>query len=281
MGKEREKKPRLYRDFSEQIDRLLAGQDIKTEGQTDDDLRTALVFAKKMTMLRTAPSPAFEASLGERLLQKLEAREVQKRSWLSRLIFQQPIWQAAAAAVIVIIIGSVLWVTGVFNSSRPNTVMPPAPTPAVTVPAATTAAPTSTTLPISTTSVPPATLIPGVFLKVSASTDKTVYAPGEAVVIDVTLQNTGSQTLPIAKYPPILSLMDAATGQPVYTFDAGSGSANLAPNASISYTETWHQQNARGGTVIPGSYYVELEDLDYQGQAVKLTLSSPVRFTIY
>lgn len=281
MDKENGKEPRIYRDFSEQIDRLLAGHELKTEEQPDDDLRTALEFASKMAGLRADPSPGFEARLREKLQRSLEERETRKRSWLKRLVAQQSIWQAAAAAVFIIIIASVLWVSGVFSFSRPKTVMLPAPTPALTAPAGTTSAPTSTTLAASTAPALPATSMPGILLKVNASTDKTLYAPGEPVVINVTIKNAGSQNLPIEKYPPILSLMDAATRQPVYTFSAGSSSANLAPDASITYSETWHQQNAGGGTVAPGSYYVEMEDLDYQGQAVKLTLSKPVQFTIY
>jgi hypothetical protein len=279
MGKETEKGRRFFREFSEKLDRLIAGKDVETEGQADGDSREVLEFARRMINLRAMPSPAFEANLREKLVQKLEIREVRKRGWVYKLLSQQAVWQAATAALVVIIIGSILWITGVFGFSRPPGVTVPIATPAATFPAAT-QAPT-TTMPAPSTTTASTTSLPSMFLKVDASTDKVAYPPGEPVVIDVSIQNVGQETLQIEKYPPTLRVMDAATGQPVYTFTAGGSSTNLAPHAETSYSVTWLQQNTKGGMVAPGSYYVELEDIDYLGQAIKLTLSRPVEFTIY
>ena len=74
--------------------------------------------------------------------------------------------------------------------------------------------------------------------------------------------------------------MDATTRQPVYTFKAGSGTDILAPSQAATFTLTWNQQNDAGINVASGRYYIEMEDLYYQGHAVKLTLSQPVSFDI-
>jgi hypothetical protein len=55
----------------------------------------------------------------------------------------------------------------------------------------------------------------------------------------------------------------------------------LAPGQTITFQENWPQVDANGSSVSPGTYYLELEDIDYQGQALHLNLAQPVSFTIY
>jgi hypothetical protein len=283
------------KQFNAQLDRLLNGYDTGLEGSVDDDLGTALKFARKMVNLRPDPSRVFEVRLREKLTAQLESQSARNQGWISRLISHQPIWQAAAGVVVVLVIASLLWLTGIFDSSR-LPVSPTTTTPAMTTPATTTTAPTTTrpaataptttatttttaTVAPTTTKPPIATSGPKVY--VSANTNKASFSSGEPVIIDVTLQNAGPESLKIEKYPPILSLMQSETKQPVYTFTAGSGTANLAPDGKTSFTLIWHQQDYKGAPVSPGIYYLELEDLDYQGQTVKLTLSNIVYFSIY
>jgi len=248
-----------------------------------------------MVNLRPDPSRAFEARLREKLATQLESQPARNQGWISKLISQQPIWQAAAGVVVVVIIATLLWLTGIFDSTR--LYISPTSTPAITTPATTTTVPTATA-PATTTTQPPtstttatatakptATLPPSGTswpkVNVGANTNKASYSAGEPVIIDVTLHNAGPESFNIEKYPPILSLMQSETKQPVYTFTAGSGTVNLAPNGRTSFTLIWHQQDYKGAPVSPGIYYLELEDLDYQGQTVKLTLSNTVYFSIY
>ncbi len=281
--------------FSDQLDRILSGQEIQLEEQTDDDLRTALEFAHKITTLRRNPSPIFTARLREKLVEKLETQESRQTGWLAKIISVQPIWQAAAGVIIVLIFAGILWITGIIDF-RPSGI-PNSPTSATTtavtttVPKTTTAAPTTTsttttaaTASSTTTAKPTTTLPPSPVsipkILVSGSTDKTNYATGETVIVDITMQNRGAEYLKIENFPPILSLMDTKTQQPVYTFPAGSGTANLPPNAQTSFRMIWNQQDSEGKTISPGNYYLELEDLNYQGQAVKLSLAQPVQFSV-
>jgi cytoskeletal protein RodZ len=271
--------------FSENLDLLLAGKEARIDS-LDEELQLNLNFSRKMINLRVSPSPAFQAGLKASLMQKLadmDARkEASRQGWFWRLTSQKPVWQAAALALIVLIFAGVLWATGIFNNYK-STVQIPSTTAAYTTTTQSTTAVT-TTKTTTATSKPMTTTTtsaqPVIMVSALASTDKTSYLPGEPVKISVTLQNLGSDTMKMDKFPPILSLMQNETRQPVYTFGYGNNSTTLSPNGVASYTVIWDQQDSQGKPVPAGIYYVELEDLDYQGQTVKLTLSQPVWFNI-
>lgn len=294
MGKENEE-----RLFSEKLDRLLAGEETQTDAGMDNDLQTALDFAGKMKSLRDSPSSQFKANLKARLLQELDERETraEAQGWLARLV-RQPVWQAVAVLVLMIVVGGgIMWRAGVFNpsgtgtSSAPKLAIPaptaaapmttavPAPSIAVAVPPAATTAATTTTAPASTTGS--AGFSADMYLTASASTDKSAYQPGETINIHMEWQNLTSQNLTIDEYPPILSIIDKSTGQVMYTFQAGKGSITLAAGQKADYTESWNQLNTKGRLVEPGTYYLELEEIYYQGESGQMTLSKPVSFIIY
>jgi hypothetical protein len=282
--------------FSEKLDRLLAGEEIQLEAELDSDLRTALDFAGKMKSLRSAPSPQFQANLKARLLQKLDEREARTEAggWFSRLI-RQPVWQAVAVLVLMIVVGGgIMWRAGLFNTSGPGTTNQPpmggsgpsVAAPALTV-APTTSAPATNTAPTTTAPATGGSAAPTYYegnrylLIASASTDKFSYQPGELVNIRMEWQNVTSGNLTIDEYPPILSVMDKSTGQPIFTFKAGSNSITLAPGQKVDYVESWNQLDDNGKPVAPGTYYLELEEMYYQGKSVPMTLSEPVSFVIY
>ena len=80
-------------------------------------------------------------------------------------------------------------------------------------------------------------------------------------------------------FPPILSVMREDTRQPVYTFSAGTATRTLSPNSVATYTYTWKQLDYEGNA-LTGKYYIELEDLEYNGVPVQLNLNNPVKFEI-
>jgi hypothetical protein len=290
-NKETEKK------FTEFLDRILAGEEVPADPGMDEDLRAVLDFAQKISKLRPNPSASYQASLKARLLQKLEEQEAKTEGTRGRFwknIWRQPVWQGVMAVLIVIIVGSALWRAGVFTPSPPLATTPPTTVPSTTVPpmtsaptttAPTTTAPTTTAPPPTTTAPPPTTTappthIPGVtLLSVDAGTDKSVYQPGEEVKIELILRNATQGQITIEKLPPIVSLMRTDTQKPVYTFSAGNEIQTLAPNETINYSLTWNQVDFNGDPVS-GSFYVKLEDLEFQGSPVQLHLDQPVQFDI-
>ena len=263
-----DRKRKTEKKFSEFLDRILAGEEISADPNMDEELRAVLDFARKISKLRPNPSAAYQANLKARLLQKLEEQEAKAESIRGRFwenMWRQPVWQGIMVVLIVVIVGSALWRAGVFTPTPPV-----ATTPSATVPS-TTVAPTTTATP---------THIPQVILlSADARTDKSVYQTGEEVRIELTVRNASQRQITIEKLPPIVSLMQADTQKPVYTFSAGDEIRTLAPNETVSYNLTWNQVDFEGRQVS-GSFYVELEDLEYQGSPVQLHLDQPVQFEI-
>ena len=113
------------KQFSEDVDRLLAGQEV--EGGKDEDYRAVINFAKKLTEFHADPSPHFKARLKERLLlelakQEAAARQKTKGNWfwegLKNLLPREAVWRnATATAVLMLVAVGVLWGTGVFTPS--------------------------------------------------------------------------------------------------------------------------------------------------------------------
>jgi hypothetical protein len=309
--------------FTEKLDRLLAGEDTAPGAELNADLRSALEFARQMKTLRPAPSPAFQANLKARLLVKInENAAAEKSGWFWRLIPREPVWQAAAVLLVIVVVGVAIWgahfragdgppiaqvttttttatmtatTTATATTTMTSTTATATSTATATMTATTTATATATTTSatmtatttatatMTTTTTPTATSTSpaGNYLAVSAQTDKPAYAAGQPVNIQVTLQNVTGQPFTIKQYPPYLSLMRSADKLPVYTFSRGTGDLTLAPGQQVTFQDYWFQVDAKGNAVSPGTYYLELEDIDYQGQALHLKLSQPVSFTIY
>ena len=267
------------KEFLKNLDRLLAGEEIKTDPMMEKDLSTSLDFAKKMIALRTSPSSEFKAQLKSRLLKKLVEQEEavhteKKHSWFSRFAPRQLVWQAITVVLVMVMVSGIMWSTGVFRFSRTPITNP---TTTATVSPTTTSTTKHTTIP---TTQPTSPVGQRALLKADASTNKTSYLPGEKVEIVVSLKNVTPQPIKIEKYPPILSLMQATSMQPVYTFAAGIASITLAPDETKKFVVSWDQRDSKGRDVISGEYYLELEDLDYQGQTIQLNFNNPVRFNI-
>jgi hypothetical protein len=255
MGREKD----VEKKFTAYLDHILAGEEIQPDPAMDAELRDALDFARKIARAGEEPSAQFKARLKASLLQKLEQREARKKQTRGfRGMFRQPAWQAAVAVILIIIVVSIIWRAGYFPLPKPG--QPAAP---------------------ATTTAAPATTAPAQKLLVSidAKTDKAVYQPGETVKIELTMKNTSQNTLTVTDFPPILSLMRADTKQPVYTFAAGKGTRTLATNDVATYTYAWNETDFNGQPVT-GSYYVELEDLEYNGQPFRLNLNQPAQFEI-
>ncbi|MBN1189588.1 MAG: hypothetical protein JXA46_07545 [Dehalococcoidales bacterium] len=303
--------------FSEQLDLLLAGKEASQDLAMSDDLKSTLDFAQKMIGLRVSPSPRFASGLKAVLLQRLAEKESSRAAglnWFQRLIPRTPAFQAVAAAALIFIIGGILWAALLRPSPSEQVLQAPAPTPpaqwtgpvmTTPAPSTTAAAPAGTAVPATivptpypvvtpaivtapetapaATAVPAPTAVPPavyIWLQPSAATDKASYLPGEQVVIEVDLKNNTDRTVILEDFPPSLSLMDTATGQPVYTVNAGKIARSIGPGQSVSYVITWDQKDDKGRSAAPGSYYLEMEEVYHQGISVPLSLAGPVYFEI-
>lgn len=258
------------RRFSEEIDRMLSGEDVRAGNELDEDTRTALDFACWMTTVRPEPSPAFKARLNARMMQKINEQESEaRRGWFWRLIPREAAWQAAVAMVLMLVIGGSLW--GIlFRPQGEVASLPPVTTAPVTLP------PTVTTSPPGV----PTTITASEGLMAYASNSKPVYVPGEKVRIDVVFKNQSSESLTLEDFPPAISLMNAKTGQPAYTFIGDQSDRTLAPGETAAISLDWDQRDNKGRSVPSGQYYVELETLTSQGQRLALNMVQPELFEI-
>jgi hypothetical protein len=257
--------------FSDNLDRLISGGEVKVESANSREILEALDFAKKLNSLRSEPSFPFKTHLKAKLLQELSDREgtnENRQNRFGQVLRGQPIWlTAAVCAALLIVVGSVLWKTGVFTPPGSNWSSLPSTT--VTTTTATTT--TATTTQTSTVER---------YLLADASVDKPVYQSGETVKINVALTNISGLPFTLTQFPPILSLMESGTKQAVFTFTSGKESRTIEPWQKTNFTLNWNQTDAQGNRVKSGKYYIELEDLDLQGKAVKLNLTRPAEFEI-
>jgi hypothetical protein len=263
------KETRQEKLFASYVDGILAGKEIPADTIIDADMRSALEFTQKMVDIQPVISPRFQSELKNRLLEKLEKQEASavRTGWTSDM-FRRPVWRAVVAVFIVVFVISALWSAGLLKLVVTQ--------PGVTTTATTTTTATSTTTAATTTTIMP---VAGNILGFDVATTKTVYTGGEPVVITLTYKNVTSQALDLQKMPPILSVMSSETGKPVYTFAAGKEMRTLAPGTTAKFTYSWDKTDFTGQSVT-GSYYIELEDLEYQGQTLKFHLPNPVRFAI-
>ena len=252
MGRELD----MEKEFSENIDQMLAGEEVEVSAGMDDDCRTALDFAQKLANFRTLPSPAFKEQLKEKLLQKLGEKEIQakaKRNWfmegLRRLVPRQPVWQALTALLVVVVVtGGITWGTGILRVSAP----PPAPTPA---PAPLSPrempppAPSRPSLELEAIPLSPIEYAPGVFL------------PGEEVKVEFRFSNASSEPITVAPFPPEIEIVRPRTNEGVQSFPEGSGQLDISPVETVEYTLVWDQKDDNGKQVVPGWYYVDVKGI--------------------
>ena len=268
--------------FLENLDRMLGGEPAKDGPALDDDLKSALRMAEHLQRLGLTPSAEFKGELKARLLQKIYEKDKQaqeKQGWFWRWIPRQIAWQAVSAVALILVVVGIMWGVGVFRPSHQASI---SETAAQTGPKA--AAPSTTTTPATTAPTARTTTTAGygagTLIAASAGTDKTSYARGEDVKIQVELKNTSVGPITIDRFPPILSLMQTDTKQPVYTFAAGTATRTIAAGETVKFSLDWGQQDSKGAYVAAGSYYIELEDVNSQGQTLQLNLATPPRFII-
>lgn len=257
MGKETNEE----REFSPNIDRLLAGGEVKAGEDMSEDYRTVLDFAQKLTRLRDEPSLHFTAQLKERLLWKLAeqeteaARQEEKGNWfwegLRNLMGQNPVWRTAAATLVIMMLAAgALWGTGLLSPS-------PAP---ITAP-------------------PTAGL--NVFIEADVTPDKDTYLPGEEIVVEFSFKNVASELFPIDPFPPGVEIVRPSPyDEIVRSFPAGTATKSLAPGEVASYTIAWDQRDDQEQQVSYGYYSLKLGCIRLRDDAMSLDLSESRRLVI-
>jgi hypothetical protein len=267
--------------FNEVVDRLLAGEPVKTD-TADNDLRSAIDFAREMKMLRATPSESFKANLKARLLQQLHDQETQaeRTNWFRNTFSRRVVWQLATTVAVVLIALGISWRAGVFQPTEKTNVASLPPKSADT--SGQEAIPSPTIL-MTTTATTTATMSMtagrGNIVQADAVNNRSFYPHGDAVDINVSLTNNTSIPIEIQPYPSAWDIIDA-TGQSIYTFNAGNGVITLAPGEVANFTIVWKQLDNQGKLVPSGTYFLVFSNLAYDNQSAQLEFSKPVSFEI-
>jgi hypothetical protein len=253
MSRGMDEKGKEEREFSQDIDRILARKETSTDEVRDDDYRSNIDFAGKIIKLRGEPSPAFQEALKKHLLSKLavkEAGEDRHRAaasfwdWLRSLIPRSPVWRTAAITVTVVALAvAVVWRIGLLS---------PEEEPIVT-----------------------GTVGPRVSVEARAETPKAAYAVGEEIDIDFFFKNVSGEIL-MFSFPPEIGIENMAT-EIVRTLYGGQDVSTPAPGASVRYRLTWDQKDDAGKQVSPGDYQIIMQDLQLgEGKGVVSLVESPI-----
>jgi len=291
MGREDK---RIEREFSEYIDKILAGEEVPASEEMSDEFRTALDLAREMISLRGAPSPAFKSQLKETLLQKMAEQEKrtleEKRNWfrdfLSDLAPQSMVWRTVSTAALIIILAviGVYWYMGGFTQAptpapvpsptpSPTPVPEPTPTPAPMPAPVPTPSPAPAPTPTPTPSTVPGPTEPKAFYGMDSEfiPSKTIYRPGEIIEMEVRLANQSTGLVVIEQFPPKISIYRPEStnveefrpgeelGEAVHTFPAGTEERELGVDETVSFKLTWDQKDDNGNQVPPGWYYRQME----------------------
>jgi hypothetical protein len=236
---------REEREFSENMDRLLAGKKIEAGDDTGEEYRKAIGFSGKLVELRKEPSPLFKAELKKQLLLRLEEEEAEQEEragisfWqvFKNLMPRSPVWRTATVTVMVGVLAVLaIWATGMF-SQIPGTVTSPEDTAMLSVPA------------------------PARLQLETLPSDTLVQSVGEAFKVDIIFKNISADSVTIDPYPPQIEIQQADTNDVVRSFEQGTDKREIAPSEGLIYMLVWDQMDDSGQQVGSGRYIVVISDV--------------------
>lgn len=244
------------KQFTEDIDRLIAGEHPESKEASPEDYEKNVQFAKKMLDSRVEPSPGFKENLRRRLLQKIveseietERKQVRARSFwdfAGNLIPRSSVWRTVTATIVVfVLVLIVVWRLGVFTESNQPPIL----------------------------GTPPPTNITQGPVQATATTSQSTYNIGQPINVEFTFKNTGSETLTLNPFPPQI-LIAAASLKPYKTI-AGGESVTLIPGETAKCTITWDQTDNEGVQVPVGEYVINMLDIELNNGKIVSLADSP------
>jgi len=265
-------------EFFENIDRMMAGEDISIGNDADDDVRATIEFSRKLTDMHTGPSTEFKEQLKSRLLMKLTGQDVAarqkiERNWfrdiLDKLVPQSPVWRTATVTVVMLVaVVSVLWRTGLFTGTEgvgeellmKGVSRTQEEAGAFGVEESEAATAESPRMGITAEDSAPAPEIVDTEASV-INIDVTpiganVFDYGSEINYRFTLTNVTGETITITPFPPRITIIGGGVLRPVRIIPEGDQSREIAPSGSVEHELTWDQRDDNGALVEPGWYNV-------------------------
>ena len=233
------------REFSENVDRLLAGKEMKAGDGASEDYRQAISFSGKLVELRKEPSPQFKAELKRQLLLKLEEQEAEKEEkakislWevFRGIVPKSPVWRTATVTVMVGVLAVVvIWGTGIF-SQAPSTVTVTEGSPMFGLPA------------------------PSMLQLETVPSDTVARSVGENFEVGIIFKNVSTDSITVDPYPPQIEIQQADTENIVRSLKQGTEIREIAPSEGLIYTLVWDQKDNSGQQVGTGRYTIVIRDI--------------------
>ena len=259
----------IEQQFSEDIERLARGSQPSSQ---DADYASMLEFARHLMALRDEPRPAFASRLREDLMLKMAEQDIAteaRPSWFMRLFGSHSVRLAVVSGFVVLAAVGLVWRAGFFSSmSSP----PPADGEAAVTqdgvpeePQAEAAEEEKATGPDMIRSTDEAEEDEGSLGVTPSETPLTIRAeavpaavPGEDVTVYVFFDNTGTEGMTLAPFPPPITIRTMDTDAVVRTFEPGASSLALSSMESTRYDITWDQTDDAGRQVDTGAYAVDI-----------------------
>ena len=261
-------------EFLENIDRLIAGEEVGISDDADEDLRATIEFSRRLSDIHSGPSPEFKNGLKARLLMKLTEQDVAARQktennrlWdiLGNLIPQSPVWRTATVTVVMVIaVVSVLWRTGMFTGTQlvEQQMLKGRAQTAVVMEAGTEEASVSESprMALSADDSAPAPVIMDAMatiidLQVIPS-GPTVAEYGSEITYQLTFTNVTGDTVTITQFPPGITIVGDGVLRPVRIIPEGDQTIEVGPSGSIAHVLSWNQLDDSGAQVAPGWYTI-------------------------
>ena len=102
------------RELLDNLDRILEGRGDEVIESSDEDMRSATEFARKMASMRDNPSGEFAENLKAELIHRLAEQETKQEFDDQELIFwgipRRKFWQGTIAALITFIIIAIIFI---------------------------------------------------------------------------------------------------------------------------------------------------------------------------
>ncbi len=278
------------RKFSDDVERLLRGEEPPAEGADPDYLET-VQFARRLVDLGQEPDAEFARRLRGRLLTEMAGRDADardSRSWSVRLFSRPGLRLAMVSTFVVVAAVGLLWRAGLLlpTASQPPQEAAPGMLSAPPAPIAPEAgAPTTASAAADTgNGATLARTAPSTSPLEITGYSESAAGLGEDINITIEFRNTGSDGYVLTPFPPAVTIRDVATGQIAYTSAAGTSRYSLAALQSIDYQLTWDQRDDGGAQVLPGRYQVDVEGVEAQlekgGMSVPAGASDVTAFDI-
>ena len=102
------------KELLDNLDRILEGREEEVSESSDEDIRSATDFTRKMASIREHPSDEFAKNLKANLIHRLAEQENKQKSSDQELLFwgipRRTFWQGTVAALITFIIVAIIFI---------------------------------------------------------------------------------------------------------------------------------------------------------------------------